>query len=170
MIQDQAKFIASLPNWDFLSGCFGPGIRPTDIDGCVERNGKCLFLEHKGPGVILKNGQHRTFLSLSKEEHTVMVFWGPLGNGGLVEQVHEMAVYQRGQRGPKIKAGVDAFREQVADWYKLADSNQSAKPPARLSVEIAPSVRKCRSCGAPINNALLDIFGSRCLKCGAIQR
>ena len=40
-------------------------IRPTDIDGFVEINGHHLFLEHKGNGVPIKDGQFNALLSLA---------------------------------------------------------------------------------------------------------
>ena len=34
-------------DWDFLKGCWGGSIQPTDIDGIVERFGRVLMFETK---------------------------------------------------------------------------------------------------------------------------
>ena len=51
-INDPVKFCAGLWDWGILNGCFGDTlIKPTDIDGFVERNGKFLFFETKSPPI-----------------------------------------------------------------------------------------------------------------------
>ena len=83
MINDQPKFVESLWNWDILKGCFGNGIKPTDIDGLVERNGHFLLLEAKNPGKEVPVGQQILFDKLvaipsadSLATFTVFVVWG----------------------------------------------------------------------------------------------
>jgi hypothetical protein len=81
MINNKKAFDNALWNWDILNGCFGTGkIKPTDIDGLVERNGQFLLIEAKGPGVPVKMAQdivHRNLISLKC--FTVIVIWGNPG-------------------------------------------------------------------------------------------
>ena len=77
-IQDRDKYRDAAWDWDILDGCFGKGkIRPSDIDGVVERNGHFLFLEAKPQGKELGTGQRILFERLAaKPDITVLVLWG----------------------------------------------------------------------------------------------
>jgi hypothetical protein len=122
-IHNRERFLGSLPDWAFFDGCFGTTrIRPTDIDGCVERNGKILFLEHKGPGAKLSEGQRRLFRAMQKCGHTTIVFWGALGDGGLVISVSQIEVFKKEGWAKIVDPGPGRLRTLVADWY--ADVNR----------------------------------------------
>lgn len=62
-----------LEDWSDVNDCFPGAIRPTDIDGMVEINGRVLFLEQKKPGVSIPAGQSRAFRELSKKQQVTVV-------------------------------------------------------------------------------------------------
>lgn len=63
-----------LPSWDWMQGCFPRGIRPTDVDGMVEINGRVLFIEQKGCGAPLPNGQRLAMKALSEKDGVTVLF------------------------------------------------------------------------------------------------
>lgn len=119
-IRDLAKFVESLPDWAMLDGCFGAGIRPSDIDGWVERNGICLFLEHKLPGVPVSRGQNRGFRSLAAQGNTVIVFWGRADDGSDLEH---LMVHEAGRITRKVAATLADLRAEAAAWYQRAEDD-----------------------------------------------
>jgi len=70
--------MAGVWDWALLDGCFGETkIKPTDIDGFVERNGRFLILETKAPGASIPQGQFITFQQLVRRAGAmVIVIWG----------------------------------------------------------------------------------------------
>ena len=87
-IRNAASFSASLPDWAMLKGCFGrAGINPTDIDGCVERGGMCLFLEHKRSNGTVSIAQDILFAALGRQGNTVLVFWGDQPDGSDISRI-----------------------------------------------------------------------------------
>ena len=76
-INNPHLYIAGVWDWAILDGCFGQTrIRPTDVDGLVERNGKCLFIETKAPGVAIPYGQRLMHKALLEVGFAVMIVWG----------------------------------------------------------------------------------------------
>jgi len=67
MLHSPARFNQWLPaafdgvfDWDFLEPAFNPsGIKPTDIDAAIERNGNFLLFETKAKGQPIPIGQCR---------------------------------------------------------------------------------------------------------------
>ena len=117
-IRDLAKFNESLPDWVMLNGCFGDRIRPTDIDGCVERGGLCLFLEHKLPGVPLKRAQEIAFEALAVQGNTVIVFWGKSSGGSDISQ---MRLFHGSERREPKPAALEDVRRVARWWFRRAD-------------------------------------------------
>ena len=114
-IRKMDAFIDSFVEWSILDGCFGDTtIHPTDIDGMVERKGKCLFLEQKGAGVPLPTGQAIAFLSLAKQGNTVIVFWG---KGEAIEKMRVITPCS----DRMVPAGLWDLRNAVADWFLATD-------------------------------------------------
>ena len=69
---DATCYLDLLPWWDDIVDCFdSPNkprhqrIRPTDVDGMVEINGRFLFLEEKGAGVPIPAGQGLAYRRLA---------------------------------------------------------------------------------------------------------
>lgn len=76
----QAKgcYVAGLPCWDELIECFPRGIKPTDVDGYVEINGRVLFLEEKGAGVFFEQpGQFPAMKLLASLPGVTVVYFRP---------------------------------------------------------------------------------------------
>ena len=121
-IHDLDKFIAAIQDWAILDGCFGTSkIKPSDIDGFVERNGVCLFLEAKGPEAFLTAGQAIAFTALARQGNTVVIFWGK------DRDVHKMRVITADDPGTVKAATLQDLRNVVADWYNKASSNGSGR-------------------------------------------
>lgn len=118
-IRNMEKFVESLPDWAILNGCWGmTTISPTDIDGCVERNGLCLYLEHKQLGAHIGKGQHGVFQTWAKQGSTVIVYW--TGEG--LEDVRQIRIYTRGDLNPKTwDADLGELRRAAHRWFQIAD-------------------------------------------------
>lgn len=70
-------YIDGLPCWDELIEAFPRKIRPTDVDGFVEINGRFLFLEEKSRGVGPDEGQRRALLRLASLPGVTVAFFRP---------------------------------------------------------------------------------------------
>jgi hypothetical protein len=115
-IRDIDKFVDSLQDWAILDGCFGQTrIRPSDIDGFVERRGSCLFLEGKGHGVPLPKGQAIAFSTLAKQGNTVIVFWGK------DRDISRMQVITKFDPGTAEPSSIEELRSAVKAWYEKAN-------------------------------------------------
>lgn len=119
-INNPELFCAGLWDWATLDGCFGnTRIKPTDIDGFVERNGKFLIIETKGAGVPIPKGQWITFNELRKlEVFTIIVVWGE------TNKPEEMQVFTRNGISQKKSCTLDEFRDKVKSWYEFADNKK----------------------------------------------
>lgn len=121
-IRNIDRFVESIQDWAILDGCFGKTrIRPSDIDGFVERRGTCLFLEGKGLDAPLTQGQAIGYLTLARQGNTVIVFWGK------GKAIARMRVITRGDPGVVQPATLNDLRRAVATWYQNANRS-SAKP------------------------------------------
>jgi hypothetical protein len=111
--------------WDFamFNGCFGPGkIRPTDIDGLVERNGHGLVIETKAKTVqSVPVGQMRTLEWFARDlKQTVLVMFG---DPNAPERA--FALYPGGRRVDIEPANVETVRDFVSRWFIWAESTAS---------------------------------------------
>jgi hypothetical protein len=75
-IRNKSAYMDALWDWGFLDDCFAYGIKVSDIDGVVERNGHMLFIEAKPPKKKLSRGQLILFSNLARSGFCVMVLWG----------------------------------------------------------------------------------------------
>ena len=118
-IQNTDLFMSGLWDWAILDGCFGgTKIKPTDIDGFIERNGKFLVIETKRTGAMLKNGQMIMFKSMIKTGvFTVVIVWG------MKNCPTEMQVFYPPPSNPTLKkiATIDDLRRVVNWWFINAD-------------------------------------------------
>jgi hypothetical protein len=120
-INNLDAFVGGLWDWSILDGCFGhTRIKPTDVDGLVERNGWFLFLEAKGPKVPLKQGQKILLERLAENPHvTVIVIWGDKNNP-------EQIMLMNGKSEPKIRpCDTEELRRVVSEWYQYADRRRT---------------------------------------------
>lgn len=72
---DRGCYYDTLPDWGDLIECFPRRIRPTDIDGMVEINGRFLFLEQKQAGAGPDEGQRRALIALSALPSVTVAFF-----------------------------------------------------------------------------------------------
>lgn len=114
-----------LPNWGMLEGCFGAGrIRPSDIDGVVDRNGRFLILESKRVGAQVKEGQHILFQSLAETGlFTVIVFFG---DAAACTVKSARVYFPDGGYQPDAPCDLDGLRARCADWFARADQRERA--------------------------------------------
>lgn len=104
-------------DWGILDGCFGDTkIKPTDLDGFIERKGKFLVIETKSPNVEVTKGQQITFDALINTGYfTVIVVWGEANKPEKIKLITSQA--QKEYPGSIAK-----FREIVSRWYAWADN------------------------------------------------
>ena len=127
-IRNVEKFVDSIQDWAILDGCFGSTrIKPSDIDGFVERCGVCLFLEGKGIDAPLTTGQAIAFLTLAKQGNTVIVFWGR------DRDIRRMRVIRPGDPGVVKEASLQDLRTEVAAWYLKANTQRFPAKPGKPS-------------------------------------
>ena len=115
-INNPELYIKSLWDWSILDGCFGNTIKPTDIDGFVERNGRFLVIETKLPGALIPQGQMITFRALAKTTlFTIIVVWGEPGT-----PQHVKLMTRRGE-GKKRYCDLDGLRDLCSKWFDYAN-------------------------------------------------
>jgi hypothetical protein len=116
-INDPIKYCAGLWDWGILDGCFGDTkIKPTDIDGFVERKGKFLWLETKAPGADIPEGQQLTFAALARIKlFTIFIIWGSK------DAPQEIQVMGHWGRSKKLPCTLGRLRDFVSRWFKWVD-------------------------------------------------
>jgi hypothetical protein len=118
-INNPEAFCASLWDWGCLDGCFGETrIKPTDLDGLIERHGKFLAIETKLPGVSIPQGQDIILRALAGTGYfTVLVVWGKPG-------VPERAsLWHAGNTHEYDTCNLARLRDIVSRWFRWADSS-----------------------------------------------
>lgn len=107
----------NLWDWGILDGCFGDTkIKPTDIDGFIERNGFFLVIETKSPGVEVKLGQMITFKRMIDiGKFTILIIWGKPG------KPEKMLLMTR-KITKEYHGGVDELREIITQWFSYANN------------------------------------------------
>ena len=116
-INNPEKFCASLWDWACLDGCFGvTRIKPSDIDGIIERNGKFLVIETKLPGVEIPTGQDILLKALAaKEDFMVLCVWGYPG------QPEKLVFWINGSPLIIDPSTLANLRFIVSAWFQYAD-------------------------------------------------
>jgi hypothetical protein len=111
-----------LPCWNDLIDCFPRRIRPTDVDGMVEINDHFLFMEEKGPGVKLEEGQRLALRRLSTRPRVTTAFFRP---GRRSDQ--EVLILGQGEALGWQSWSREHLRTWIRDWARTADES----PPTR---------------------------------------
>jgi hypothetical protein len=111
-----------LPDWGILDGCFPRGIRPSDIDGCVEINGHFLMLEWKPRNGFLTRGQLLMFqgITAGTTRGQVVVIYGDPGVPAEIE------VWQRGNRQFRQACDLAFLRWFCEQWGVVAGQRKAA--------------------------------------------
>lgn len=122
-INNSEEYVKSLWDWRVLDGCFGGKIKPSDIDGMVERNGHFLYLETKKPGVELTMGQEIAAKNRVKDGvSTYVVIWGYPGSP------ERLKIYYPAQftRSPEVvDCNLDDLREWCKVWYQRVSTRDA---------------------------------------------
>jgi len=115
-----------MPDWSILDGCFPSRIRPSDIDGAVEINGRVLFLEWKGRDAPLTRGQERMFLTMTRDAPTqqVLVVFGEKG------RPERAILFYRGTRAYRPRATLDWLRWYCSEWARRAQGTRQPETTA----------------------------------------
>lgn len=119
-IENPQAYLDGVWDWAILNGCFGDTkIKPTDLDGMVERNGHFLVIECKSPGVPVKQGQAMTFNRLvATGMATVMIVWGEQN------QPESLQILSPSKTEFIDPCDLDLFRSQVYGWFLYADQQK----------------------------------------------
>lgn len=118
-IENEKLYLEGIWDWAILDGCFGDTkIKPTDIDGFIERNGKFLVIETKKVGVPVKDGQLITFKSLIKTgAFSVLIVWGERNKPEKILKMTRNGTVQF------ENSNLEKLREIVSNWFIYANSN-----------------------------------------------
>lgn len=116
-IRNIDHFVGALWDWAILDGCFGKTrIRPSDIDGYVERNGNFLVIEAKSHNKSLDAGQRISFTNMIKTgRFVVLIVWGE------TNKPEKMQIFPDEIK----KATLADLRRMVSWWYKNADKGEN---------------------------------------------
>lgn len=109
-------YIDQLPSWDDIADCFPRGIRPTDIDGMVEINGKFLFMEEKRQGAAPESGQRLALKRLSMNPNTTVALFRPA-----LRSPFELLVFRNGVGSGWEPATRADLLEFFRHWADMAD-------------------------------------------------
>lgn len=122
-IRNIEHFTNALWDWSCLDGCFTGKMRPTDIDGLIERNGRFLLLEAKSSGATLGRGQQRTYDALLATGYfTVIVIWG---HKQQPERIRVSTKHNGKVVSIEQAANLDVLREMVRRWFVFANGFQN---------------------------------------------
>lgn len=128
-IRDLEGFIGSYWDWEFLNKCFTRGIKVSDIDGIVERNGFFLVLETKRPTAGQPTGQRILFEQMVRTGKFVVIYiWGEPNEPDTISHIEVIKPKVWGQEGGFITSGKRISSEEhlvkvVKSWYKKANKN-----------------------------------------------
>jgi hypothetical protein len=131
------------PADDLPGGCFGGGIRPSDVDGVVERNGFFLYLEAKAPTAqVREDGQFKALKRRTEDgRSTVLIVWGlPISKASRCDECGRVAgenreaaqvfrvrrLYHDG-RESDTRCDLATLRLMVRDWKEQADRKSFRK-------------------------------------------
>lgn len=121
-INNPEAFCNGLWDWAILDGCFGGNIKPTDIEGFVERKGKFLVLETKALNVAIPEGQRRTFEALSRVGcFTIFVIWGKRN------EPERLAIWSSAGYHGVCQIDLSGFRNYCSRWYQWADNDLTSE-------------------------------------------
>jgi len=121
-INNPEAFMGGVWDWAILDGCFGATkIKPTDIDGCVERHGKVLYMETKRPGANVHDAQKYLHRAWVRKGDSVLIIWGEQNKP---QHIQVLSPRYPPPEGKTYKfASVEKLRELVAAWFKKVDGS-----------------------------------------------
>lgn len=133
-INSPEEYVAGIWDWSVLDGCFDhTRIKPTDIDGHVERKGHALYMETKRPGAKVPDGQLIQARNLARTGYaTTFIIWGLPGKPEKIKIINS-----------KIETDIQdcdlpRLRKLVHQWFEHADS-EPMPPRVRFGLDIHPT-------------------------------
>lgn len=117
---DKGCYLDALPAWDDFIDCLPRGIRPTDVDGMIEIGGQFLFMEEKGPGVLLQDGQRMALKRLADFHGVTVVIFRP----GLHSEL-EVLIFDGSPPQGFQPCTRDEFRTWLTNWALAATANEA---------------------------------------------
>lgn len=119
-INNPQQYCNSLWDWGCLDGCFGvTRIKPTDIDGLIERNGYFLAIETKLPGVDIPQGQTIMFQGLIETGYfMILIVWGHPG------RPLKLKLISKEWTRDYNNSDLEKMRGLVNWWFKWADGQK----------------------------------------------
>ena len=119
-IRDREKFAERLWDWGFLNECWGGKIRPSDIDGIVERNGYFLILEGKPANQEPNKGQQILLQMLTKkiETCTALILYGEPGDPKFYRRVSNGNICDKKPCGKRDIIAI------CKAWFNAVDSKR----------------------------------------------
>lgn len=120
-IHNDDAYLNGIWDWGILAGCFGDTkIEPTDIDGNVNRHGRWLQLEAKGPDVPIPRGQQIDFEEKRRTGlFTIIVVWGERNQPQRAQVYHSRGVTE------PFDCNLEQFRRLVSRWFAYANGVSS---------------------------------------------
>lgn len=129
-INSAHRYLEGIWDWAILDGCFGQSrVRPTDVDGYIERNGHKLFIETKAPGVALPDngGQMIALKSLVDDGHSLLILWGTPG------RPNKLRLMAGACDRTEEDIDLGRVRQLVSAWYAWADRTPYRRPAATVT-------------------------------------
>lgn len=137
MINNSEQFMDGVWNWDCIADSLPGKLRPADIDGIIERNGKFLVIETKHPNSKhIPKGQYITLKRLHDTGlFTVIILYGEK------DKPEEMDIWYPkdaifgtwGQSTGRKEASLDDLKRLVSWWFKNANKLNAAHVPLKGS-------------------------------------
>ena len=134
MINDPVKFMEGVWNWDFISL---PGkLKPSDIDGLIERNGKFLVIETKHPNSKqIPKGQFITLKRLHDTGlFTIVIAYGENSNPTEMDiwYAKDPLFGTWGQCTGRKPCNKEDVQRLVDWWFKKANTLSAAHVPCKV--------------------------------------
>jgi hypothetical protein len=117
-VNNKDLFFDGIWDWAMFDGCFGETrIKPTDLDGFVERKGKFLVLETKHKDTPIPEGQRITFESLVKTGYfSILVMWGDKN-----KPERALLITRKGEKEYN-PVDIDKCSKIVSAWFEYAET------------------------------------------------
>lgn len=120
-------YMDTLWDWSPFNDCFGDsGIKISDVDGIVERNGHFLILDGKRPNLRgqreISDGHRLLYRRLAIFGVSVIVFHGQPPSD--VQYIRQWL--PGGEFVQERPCDLDGLRDLVAEWFVRADREEAA--------------------------------------------
>lgn len=150
-IENERAYLDGIWDWAILDGCFGDTkIKPTDIDGLVERNGHFLLLECKSSGVPVKMGQAMMLnRAIDTGFFTAMIVWGSQN------QPEKLQILSSKDALLIDPCDLDAFRGYVSAWFQKVNQQRPGAFDRPLLTRKVLEMFEALQSEVAINNRLL---------------